>query len=85
MPEANIFHIFTCRINKLGLRYVVIGAVASIIYGKQRLTHDIDVVVELGPENAEKIAESFTPEGFYCPPIENIRQETQSIWQISPI
>jgi len=76
MPEANLFQIFTSRINKLGLRYIVTGAVASIIYGEPRLTHDIDVVVELGPENAEKIAESFPPEDFYCPPIENIRQET---------
>jgi len=75
MPEPNLFYIFTSRINKLGLRYVVTGAVASIIYGEPRLTHDIDVVVELGPEKAEKIAESFPPEDFYCPPIENIRQE----------
>ena len=76
MREPNLFQIFTSRMNKLGLRYIVTGAVASIIYGEPRLTHDIDVVVELGPENAEKIAESFPPEDFYCPPIENIRQET---------
>jgi len=75
MPEPNLFQIFTSRMNKLGLRYMVTGAVASIIYSGPRLTHDIDLVVELGPEKAEEIPKVFSPKEFYCPPIENIRQE----------
>jgi hypothetical protein len=75
MPEPNLFQIFTSRMNKLGLPYMVTGAVASIIYGAPRLTHDIDLVLELDPESAEKIVEAFPSEEFYCPPIENIRQE----------
>ncbi len=47
MPEPNLFQIFTTRLNKFNIPYIVTGAVASIIYGEPRLTRDIDLVVEL--------------------------------------
>ena len=47
MPERNLFHIFVSRLNKLGVIYMITGAVTSIIYGEPRLTSDIDVVVDL--------------------------------------
>jgi len=75
MREPNLFQIFTSRMNRLGMRYIVTGAVASIVYGEPRLTHDIDLVLELSAENAEKISKGFPPEEFYCPPVENIKQE----------
>jgi hypothetical protein len=75
MPEHNLFTIFTSRLNRLGIRYMVTGAVAGIIYGEPRLTHDIDLVMELGIENSEKIAEAFPSEEFYCPPVEIIKLE----------
>jgi len=75
MPEPNLFNIFTNRFNKFGTRYIVTGAVASIIYGEPRLTNDIDLVVELGIEKAEKIVEAFPSEEFYCPPVEIIKLE----------
>ena len=49
---------------------MVTGAVASIIYGEPRLTHDIDLVLELSDEDAQKLVEIFPLEEFYCPPIE---------------
>jgi len=75
MPERNLFLIFTSRLNELGVRYMVTGAVASIFYGEPRLTHDIDLVVELTPESAEKLVRAFPIEEFYCPPIEIIKLE----------
>ena len=75
MREPNLFQIFTRPLNKLGLRYMVTGAVASIIYSAPRLTHDIDLVLELDPKSVEKILQAFPSEEFYCPPIENIMQE----------
>jgi hypothetical protein len=77
MPEANLFKIFVSRLNKLDIRYMVTGAIAGIIYGEPRVTHDIDLVAELSDENAEKIVEAFTIEEFYCPPVEIIRLEAK--------
>ncbi len=75
MPEPNLFKIFISRLNKLGLRYMVTGAVAVVIYGEPRLTHDIDVVADLKREDAEKLVQAFPLEEFYCPPIEVINLE----------
>ena len=38
MPERDIFRIFVSRLNRMGVRYMITGAVASIIYGKKQLT-----------------------------------------------
>ena len=75
MGEPNLFQVFINRLNKLGIRYMVTGAVAAIVYGEPRLTHDIDLVIELKTENIEKVLESFSPKEFYCPPQENINLE----------
>lgn len=75
MEEPNLFQIFINRLNKLGIRYMVTGAVAAIVYGEPRLTHDIDLVIELNTEEVEKMVESFSPKEFYCPPVENIKLE----------
>jgi hypothetical protein len=77
MPEHNLFQIFISRLNTLGIRYMVTGAVASIIYGEPRLTHDIDLVVELGSEKAEEVVKAFPSDEFYCPPVEIIKLEAE--------
>ena len=39
MPDANLFKIFTVRLDKVGIRYMVTGAVDAIIYGELRLSN----------------------------------------------
>ena len=75
MPKHNLFRIFVSRINKLSISYMITGAVASIIYGEPRLTNDIDLVIDLKPDNVEKFAAAFPFEEFYCPPSEVIKLE----------
>jgi hypothetical protein len=70
MPEANLFLLFTQRLNMLGVRYMVSGSVAVIIYGEPRLTHDVDLVVVLDREHIARLPEVFPPAEFYCPPTE---------------
>lgn len=74
-PEPNFYLIFTSRLNDKGVHYMVTGAVAAFVYGEPRLTHDLDLVVELGPHEARKIVDAFPLEEFYCPPEETIRAE----------
>ncbi len=75
MPEHDLFKIFISRLNALNICYMITGSVASTIYGEPRFTHDIDLVIELNPEDAERIEEAFPIEEFYCPPSEVIRLE----------
>lgn len=75
MPEANLFLMFTQRLNTLGVAYMVSGSVAVIIYGEPRLTHDVDLVVVLDREHIARLPDIFPPEEFYCPPVEAIEVE----------
>jgi len=75
MQEANLFLIFLDRLNKGKLSYMVTGSTASIIYGEPRMTHDIDLVLELDVANVQNFINLFPPEEFYCPPQEVIETE----------
>jgi hypothetical protein len=75
MPEPDLFQIFLGPLNKLDIRYMVTGAVASVIYGEPRLTHDIDLIIDLNHEEVGKFIKAFPAEKFYCPPLEVITLE----------
>ena len=75
MQEANLFLIFLDRLNKGNLSYMVTGSAASIIYGEPRMTHDIDLVLELHVTDINKFINLFPPDEFYCPPQDVIKTE----------
>src|SRR5690349_24026071 len=75
MPEANLFLMFTPRLNTLGVAYMVSGSVAVIMYGQPRLTHDMDLIVVLDRGHIARLPDIFPPEEFYCPPAELIAVE----------
>lgn len=77
MPEidGNIFLLFIRRLNGLGIRYIVTGSVASIAYGEARLTHDVDIVVEIHREDVDRLGAAFPESDFYLPPPEVIKIE----------
>jgi hypothetical protein len=75
MPGTDPFYIFTDRLNTIGVRYIVAGSVACMVYGDPRLTRDIDVILELPPDAAGRLIDLFPPDEFYCPPVEIIRVE----------
>lgn len=75
MLETDLFHIFVKRLNLLGIRYMITGSVASMVYGEPRLTHDIDFIVEIQKDQAEDITKAFPLDKFYCPPAEVIKVE----------
>ena len=75
MPILDLVSIFIGRLNKLNARYFVTGAVAGIIYGKPRLTHDLDLVIEIDREDIDAFEALFPFDDFYCPPKEIINLE----------
>lgn len=54
---------------------MVTGGLAAIIYGEPRLTNDVDVVLQLSPADAERLAAAFPTARYYVPPLETIRSE----------
>lgn len=62
-------------LNAAGIRYMVTGGLAAIVYGEPRLTNDVDVVVELSPTDPRRLIEAFDASEYYLPPIETIEAE----------
>ena len=44
---------------KANVSYILIGGFAVVLYGMQRLTRDIDILVEMVPDNIEKLRKAL--------------------------
>ena len=75
MPEPDLSLIFIRPLNRLGIKYVVSGSVASILYGEPRLTNDVDFLVFLRKTDIIRLHEIFPSPEFYVPPSEVIASE----------
>lgn len=75
MPEPELSLLFIRPLNQIGVRYLVSGSVAAILYGEPRLTHDIDFVVFLRPEDVSRLRDVFPNDEFYVPPAEVVHAE----------
>jgi hypothetical protein len=45
--------------------YLLVGSLASGVYGEPRLTNDIDIVVEVGPAQAARLCQAFPAPEYY--------------------
>lgn len=77
MQEVNLFLVFLERLNKTNIAYMTTGSVASIIYGEPRLTHDIDLVLQLYTSDIPQLLSVFDQKEFYCPQKEFIEREVE--------
>lgn len=51
-------------LNNSGIRYVVVGGLATVLHGYSRLTADIDIVIELEEGKALKVIKALTGFGL---------------------
>lgn len=51
-------------LNDAGVRYVVVGGIATILHGYVRATTDIDLVIDLETEEVEKAIRALSTHGF---------------------
>ena len=77
MLAPNLVENFIRPLEAHHMEYMITGSVAAIVYGEPRLTHDVDLVLDLKKESVAIFAESFPLEEFYCPPLENILLELE--------
>jgi hypothetical protein len=66
---------FIRPLNAHGIRYIITGSVAAMVYGEPRLTNDIDVVLEITPNDIRKLFAAFPEQDYYLPPREVIESE----------
>jgi hypothetical protein len=75
MLEPDLIELFVLPLNQLGIRYLVSGSVAAMLYGEPRVTHDVDLIVFLRAEDIPRLASTFPAPEFYVPPAEVIVSE----------
>ncbi len=51
-------------LNQHDVRYVVVGGFAGVLHGNHRATADLDLVVDLGPEQARRTIEALVSIGM---------------------
>jgi hypothetical protein len=76
MLEPDLIELFVGPIDKLGMRYLVSGSVAAMLYGEPRVTHDIDFIIFLRDEDVSRLSTAYPGPEFYVPPREVIAAET---------
>ena len=65
----------TQKLEAAEIPYMIVGSVASMTYGEPRMTHDLDLVVQVLPKDAAKFEQIFSSEEYYCPPEEIVKPE----------
>lgn len=75
MPAPDLVLLFVRPLNHLGVRYMVSGSFAAMLYGEPRLTHDVDIILHLLPADLPRLAPAFPAPDFYLPPAEVIALE----------
>jgi hypothetical protein len=71
-------------LERLGLRYLVTGSMATIFFGEPRFTNDIDIVVDLPSERIGEFCAAFPPEEFYLSE-ETVRRAVRNRGQLNII
>jgi hypothetical protein len=79
MPEPDLIELFVRPLDRLQLRYLVTGSVASMLYGEPRVTHDIDLVVFLRAADIPRLPEAYPLPEFYVPPAEVLAAEAARV------
>jgi hypothetical protein len=64
LPAVSPFEEIFAALNASGTRYVVVGGVAVNLHGHQRFTQDLDLVIDLEPEQTTRALEALTALGY---------------------
>ncbi len=75
MSLPDLVQHFVGPLETVGAPYMIVGSVASIVYGEVRTTRGVDLVLSLNARSAALLAAAFPLEHYYCPPPEVVRIE----------
>jgi hypothetical protein len=71
-------------LNDMQVRYVVVGGLATVLHGYARLTADIDLIIDLEPQEARKAIEALAKHGMMprlpVDPYDFAEPETRRHW-----
>jgi hypothetical protein len=65
VDQAELLIYLLDALHRVKLRYAIVGSHATIAYGEQRLTNDIDVLIDLDLTTLQTFCREFPPPRFY--------------------
>jgi hypothetical protein len=64
VDELEVLKIVVKRLNSAGISYMITGSIAVNFYATPRMTRDIDIIIEVGKNDARKLFSIFSDD-FY--------------------
>jgi len=64
MNQKDVFARVIDILNELKISYMIVGSIASILYGKPRLTLDMDIVIDIKEEDIEDFVSKFDSDWY---------------------
>lgn len=65
-PESSALFQVLDALETLDIPYMIVGSFASTFWGRPRMTHDADLVIQIAPQQVPQLARLLTPH-FYAP------------------
>lgn len=65
MDQPSLLQLAIRILEEQGIVYMVVGSLASSAYGYPRYTNDIDIVIDLRPDQVERLCNAFSGSEFY--------------------
>lgn len=75
MGPIDVLKEVVTRFDEIGVEYFLVGSLAAMYYSRPRFTNDIDLVVQIKPQQIKDFESRFLIKEYYCPPFEIIRDE----------
>jgi hypothetical protein len=67
-PDLSLFVDILKTLEMINAPYMIIGAFAGTVYGVNRVTYDIDIVVDLSDEHIKALSEAYPLPRYYADP-----------------
>lgn len=65
MEQTDLLKYAVDALERLGIRYAIVGSFASGVWGESRFTQDVDVLIELSAEQVSELCKAFPHQDFY--------------------
>jgi hypothetical protein len=75
MPEPDLIELFVHPLEHCGIRYLISGSVAAMLYGEPRVTHDVDLIVFFRSDDILRLSRLYPAPEFYLPSADVITAE----------
>ncbi|MBF8251655.1 MAG: hypothetical protein HW382_1283 [Deltaproteobacteria bacterium] len=65
MEQHELLRYIVRSLESAGIRYLITGSMASMIYGEPRFTNDVDIVIQIHEEDISRLKGCFPENEFY--------------------